>query len=173
MHEKRLFSWVGSSRVKNGEKVRSVGAEPELLRRRRGKELGAEFNGEPLSPLGGALCKQHFRRLDRGRQDTHISRSQFSTQRYPGDPLNDFTIIRFLDRFVYKNPKSRPERKAGSVNRRRVNRYLDTQQLPVTSLEFLKATEKDLAPQDLFMQRLARILVFLKTRIFNYFDLVL
>ena len=24
---------------------------------------------------------------------------------YSGDPLQDFTLIRFLDRFVYKNPK--------------------------------------------------------------------
>ena len=24
---------------------------------------------------------------------------------YPGDPLQDFTLIRFLDRFVYRNPK--------------------------------------------------------------------
>ena len=25
--------------------------------------------------------------------------------KYDGDPLKDFTLIRFLDRFVYKNPK--------------------------------------------------------------------
>jgi len=73
-------------------------------------------------------------------------------KKYPGDPLSDFTVIRFLDRFVYKNPKAR-ETKNSSVNKRRVNRYLDTTQLPVTSLEFLKAKEKDLAPQDKFMQR--------------------
>jgi len=24
---------------------------------------------------------------------------------YDGDPLSDFTMIRFLDRFVYRNPK--------------------------------------------------------------------
>jgi hypothetical protein len=26
---------------------------------------------------------------------------------YHGDPLEDFTLIRFLDRFVYRNPKKR------------------------------------------------------------------
>jgi len=73
-------------------------------------------------------------------------------KKYPGDPLNDFTVMRFLDRFVYKNPKA--ERKAPrSVNQRRVNKYLDTHQLPVTSLEFLKAKEHELGPHDRFMQK--------------------
>lgn len=27
---------------------------------------------------------------------------------YSGDPLNDFTLVRFLDRFVYRNPKKDP-----------------------------------------------------------------
>jgi len=32
---------------------------------------------------------------------------------YNGDPLTDFTLIRFLDRFVYRNPKkSKPKRKS-------------------------------------------------------------
>ncbi len=34
---------------------------------------------------------------------------------YPGDPLRDFTIIRFLDRFVYKNPKLKQSDHGGSV----------------------------------------------------------
>lgn len=29
--------------------------------------------------------------------------------RYKGDPLQDFTLIRFLDRFVFKNPKKPDE----------------------------------------------------------------
>ena len=27
---------------------------------------------------------------------------------YTGDPLEDFTVMHFLDRFVYKNPKKAP-----------------------------------------------------------------
>ena len=30
--------------------------------------------------------------------------------KYPGDPLSDFTISRFLDRFVFRNPKKNPEK---------------------------------------------------------------
>lgn len=32
---------------------------------------------------------------------------------YSGDPLHDFTLIRFLDRFVYRNPKKTDEQKDG------------------------------------------------------------
>ena len=32
---------------------------------------------------------------------------------YPGNPLQDFTLIRFLDRFVYRNPKKKEQ---GRVN---------------------------------------------------------
>ncbi len=28
--------------------------------------------------------------------------------RYDGDPLQDFTLMRFLDRFVFRNPKKEP-----------------------------------------------------------------
>jgi ribosome biogenesis protein MAK21 len=28
-----------------------------------------------------------------------------SSVEYSGDPLQDFTLIRFLDRFVFRNPK--------------------------------------------------------------------
>lgn len=31
--------------------------------------------------------------------------------KYVGDPLQDFTLIRFLDRFVYKNPKKKEQGK--------------------------------------------------------------
>ena len=31
--------------------------------------------------------------------------------KYTSDPLQDFTLIRFLDRFVFKNPKKKEESK--------------------------------------------------------------
>lgn len=36
---------------------------------------------------------------------------------YSGDPLKDFAGIRFLDRFVFKNPKKRTDRDDGDVKR--------------------------------------------------------
>ena len=37
---------------------------------------------------------------------------------YRGDPLADFTLMRFLDRFVCKNPKQRQSDHGGSVMQR-------------------------------------------------------
>ena len=34
---------------------------------------------------------------------------------YDGDPLNDFTIIRFFDHFIHKNPKQRKGDHGGSI----------------------------------------------------------
>lgn len=36
---------------------------------------------------------------------------------YSGDPLEDFTLVRFLDRFAYRNPKkSVIENEPGNLN---------------------------------------------------------
>ena len=37
---------------------------------------------------------------------------------YRGDPLADFTLMRFLDRFICKNPKQKPSDHGGSVMQR-------------------------------------------------------
>ncbi len=34
---------------------------------------------------------------------------------YSGDPLNDFTLLKFLDQFVHKNPKQGKGDKGGSL----------------------------------------------------------
>lgn len=34
---------------------------------------------------------------------------------YNGDPMEDFSLIHFLDRFVYKNPKKEPSKERKSV----------------------------------------------------------
>lgn len=34
---------------------------------------------------------------------------------YSGNPLQDFTLIRFLDKFVYKNPKKEIKSKGSSI----------------------------------------------------------
>ena len=34
---------------------------------------------------------------------------------YSSDPLEDFTLIKFLDRFVYKNPKMKESDHGGSA----------------------------------------------------------
>lgn len=37
---------------------------------------------------------------------------------YKGDPLEDFTMMHFLDRFVYRNPKQKDSDHGGSLMQR-------------------------------------------------------
>ena len=46
---------------------------------------------------------------------TAASPSQGEAVSYTSDPLEDFTTIKFLDRFVYKNPKLKGSDHGGSV----------------------------------------------------------
>ena len=131
----------------------SMGTKSELHQCRRRESMGTCFNGKPLPSVRFHVCEKcHCWKWWCKWPDLLTTNYASSFKKYPGDPLNDFTVMRFLDRFVYKNPKA--ERKAPrSVNQRRVNKYLDTHQLPVTSLEFLKAKEHELGPHDRFMQK--------------------
>ena len=72
--------------------------------------------------------------------------------------MADFTVIRFLDRFVYKNPKAADDKpRTVNVHKRKRNTHLDSTQLPVTSLEFLQKKTEDLPPHDQFLHRLVKV----------------
>lgn len=51
---------------------------------------------------------------------------------YSGDPLEDFTLMRFLDRFVYKNPKQKINDHGGSLMQR-TSKLLQVQSKEMTS----------------------------------------
>ncbi|XP_053378190.1 CCAAT/enhancer-binding protein zeta-like [Mercenaria mercenaria] len=91
----------------------------------------------------------------------HPSVSLFAKQilkgeivQYTGDPLQDFTLIRFLDRFVYKNPKKKEqiEEKAVSLSRKQTV-PTGIKGLPVTSEQFLRLEEKRVPADDVFLHR--------------------
>ncbi|KAF5894166.1 CCAAT/enhancer-binding protein zeta, partial [Clarias magur] len=75
---------------------------------------------------------------------------------YTGDPLNDFTLIRFLDRFVFRNPKQtkgkqntdttvmQPKHKQSMNNIR---------SLPVNSEEYLAREETQIPVDEVFFYR--------------------
>uniref|UniRef100_H2YRJ6 CCAAT-binding factor domain-containing protein n=1 Tax=Ciona savignyi TaxID=51511 RepID=H2YRJ6_CIOSA len=87
-----------------------------------------------------------------------------------GDPLDDYTLIKFLDRFVYRNPKSKEvtsRKKANqsvrllSANHRRRHAAFNQTQIPVNSPEFLQKT--NLAPDEVFYHRYFSQLSHMKT----------
>ncbi|GFS25836.1 CCAAT/enhancer-binding protein zeta-like, partial [Elysia marginata] len=61
--------------------------------------------------------------------------------KYDGDPLKDFTLIRFLDRFVYKNPK-KDSANTSSMHKFKGSAPSGIRSVPVNSKEFLAAGEQ-------------------------------
>lgn len=83
---------------------------------------------------------------------------QFSNSKeikYSGDPLLDFTTSRFLDRFVYRNPKKQPESLDQNVHNRVFgNRKLKSRTsklLPVSSNEYLQQKSQNVPVEEQFI----------------------
>uniref|UniRef100_A0A3B4EU84 CCAAT/enhancer-binding protein zeta n=1 Tax=Pundamilia nyererei TaxID=303518 RepID=A0A3B4EU84_9CICH len=60
---------------------------------------------------------------------------------YSGDPLQDFTLIRFLDRFVFRNPKQLKAEQNTDAAVMKPKHRLPVSLLPVNSAEFLSKEE--------------------------------
>uniref|UniRef100_A0A8D2DCG6 CCAAT/enhancer-binding protein zeta n=1 Tax=Sciurus vulgaris TaxID=55149 RepID=A0A8D2DCG6_SCIVU len=75
---------------------------------------------------------------------------------YSGDPLQDFTLMRFLDRFVYRNPKPHKgkENTDSVVMQPKRKHFLkDTHSLAVNSKEFLAKEESQIPVDEVFFYR--------------------
>ncbi|EPY83862.1 hypothetical protein CB1_000522018 [Camelus ferus] len=75
---------------------------------------------------------------------------------YSGDPLQDFTLMRFLDRFVYRNPK--PHKGKGNTDSvvmqpKRKHFMNDIRSLAVNSKEFLAKEESQIPVDEVFFYR--------------------
>jgi ribosome biogenesis protein MAK21 len=92
-----------------------------------------------------ALLAHHF----------HPSISKFANDigdiEYGGDPLLDFGLAPFLDKFAYRNPKSRDRLAVSSPHNRRMNMLHSRLQLPVNDPSFIERT--DVTEQDEFFHR--------------------
>ncbi|XP_004711167.1 CCAAT/enhancer-binding protein zeta [Echinops telfairi] len=75
---------------------------------------------------------------------------------YPGDPLQDFTLMRFLDRFVYRNPKPHKgkENTDSVVMQPKRKQFMkDIRSLAVNSKEFLAKEESQIPVDEVFFYR--------------------
>lgn len=67
---------------------------------------------------------------------------------YKGDPLQDFTMIRFLDKFSFKNPKAISEGENQSVfGARKAYTSASVRRIRANTKEYLKLSEKAI-PED-------------------------
>ncbi|KAL9954462.1 hypothetical protein ACROYT_G042003 [Oculina patagonica] len=71
---------------------------------------------------------------------------------YKGDPLQDFTLMRFLDRFVYKNPKKKERDHGGSLMQPKTSSSRLAEE-PVNTKAFLVKKEEDIREDELFFHR--------------------
>jgi ribosome biogenesis protein MAK21 len=72
------------------------------------------------------------------------------TVSYTGDVLADFTLIRFLDKFMFKNPKKKTSEHGGSIMQRKPVRgdRKESQQdkaMPFNAKRFAGKTETDVS----------------------------
>uniref|UniRef100_A0A8C0ZTJ4 CCAAT/enhancer-binding protein zeta n=1 Tax=Castor canadensis TaxID=51338 RepID=A0A8C0ZTJ4_CASCN len=75
---------------------------------------------------------------------------------YSGDPLQDFTLMRFLDRFVYRNPKPRKGKENTDsvvMQPKRKHFIKDIRCLAVNSKEFLAKEESQIPVDEVFFYR--------------------
>lgn len=75
------------------------------------------------------------------------------TIKYPGDPLKDFTLIRFLDRFVFKNPKKIEESHGvhPTFGKRKLYRPKGLKSLSIDSQSYLSEQQKNIPVDELFV----------------------
>ncbi|KAI6213106.1 CAAX farnesyltransferase subunit beta [Aphelenchoides besseyi] len=75
---------------------------------------------------------------------------------YKGDALMDFTLIRFLDRFAFKNPKSHRASEDGGGDRRGYNPK-GVKQLALTSSEYANKSINEIPSDERFLHRFAAL----------------
>ncbi|XP_060947700.1 CCAAT/enhancer-binding protein zeta [Limanda limanda] len=72
---------------------------------------------------------------------------------YSGDPLQDFTLIRFLDRFVFRNPKQLRGKQNTDAAAMMPKQRLPLNSLPVNCEEFLCKEESQVRVDEIFFHR--------------------
>ncbi|KAL7888530.1 hypothetical protein AOLI_G00035040 [Acnodon oligacanthus] len=75
---------------------------------------------------------------------------------YTGDPLQDFTLIRFLDRFVFRNPKQmkgKQNTEATVMQPKHRQSMNNIRSLPVNSEEYLAKEESQIPVDEVFFYR--------------------
>jgi len=77
--------------------------------------------------------------------------------KYPGDPLQDFTLPKFLDRFVFKNPKKKNNEEVvinSKFSRKKTYVPSGIRALRINSSSYLNEDESRIPVDELFMYKL-------------------
>jgi len=75
--------------------------------------------------------------------------------KYTGDPLSDFTLPRFLDRFVFRNPKKNPEKNKPTtvLGKRNIYKPAGIKAVAPDSKDFINREESNVPSDELFIYK--------------------
>ncbi|NXR03154.1 CEBPZ protein, partial [Sagittarius serpentarius] len=128
-----------------------------------GRKSGASYDPMHRSPLYCGAESTSLWELKKLSEHFHPSVALFTKTilegnhiQYSGDPLQDFTLMRFLDRFVYRNPKLHKgkENTSSVVMQPKKKQFMkDTQNLAVNSKEFRAKDESKIPVDEVFFHR--------------------
>ncbi|NXK79527.1 CEBPZ protein, partial [Amazona guildingii] len=128
-----------------------------------GRKSGASYDPVHRSPLYCGAESTSLWELKKLSEHFHPSVALFARTilegnhiQYSGDPLQDFTLMRFLDRFVYRNPKLHKgkENTSSVVMQPKKKQFMkDMQNLAVNSKEFRAKDESKIPVDEVFFHR--------------------
>ncbi|XP_071595251.1 CCAAT/enhancer-binding protein zeta [Heliangelus exortis] len=128
-----------------------------------GRKSGASYDPMHRNPLYCGAESTSLWELKKLSEHFHPSVALFAKTilegnhiQYSGDPLQDFTLIRFLDRFVYRNPKHHKgkENTSSVVMQPKKKQFMkDKQNLAVNSKEFRAKDESKIPVDEVFFHR--------------------
>ncbi|KAK2527063.1 hypothetical protein Q9966_010522, partial [Columba livia] len=129
----------------------------------RGRKRGTSYDPMHRSPLYCGAESTSLWELKKLSEHFHPSVALFARTilegnhiQYSGDPLQDFTLMRFLDRFVYRNPKHHKgkENTSSVVMQPKKKQFMkDRQNLAVNSKEFRAKDESKIPVDEVFFHR--------------------
>ncbi|PAV71522.1 hypothetical protein WR25_24805 [Diploscapter pachys] len=75
---------------------------------------------------------------------------------YKGDPLTDFSLMHFLDRFAFRNPKSKNKPKVEKVIKKKAYDPWGVRGMSIKSAEYLNKQDSELPADERFLHRYAK-----------------
>ncbi|NWR73837.1 CEBPZ protein, partial [Centropus unirufus] len=128
-----------------------------------GRKSGTSYDPMHRSPLYCGAETTSLWELKKLSEHFHPSVALFAKTilegnhiQYSGDPLQDFTLMRFLDRFVYRNPKHNKgkENTSSVVMQPKKKQFMkDMHALAVNSKEFRAKDESKIPVEEVFFHR--------------------
>ncbi|NXA51713.1 CEBPZ protein, partial [Nothocercus julius] len=150
---------------KNSAKTNDPNSAPSWVHHLNmgGRKSGVSYDPLHRSPLYCGAESTSLWELKKLSEHFHPSVALFAKTilegnhiQYSGDPLQDFTLMRFLDRFVYRNPKLHKgkENTSSVVMQRKKKQFMkNVQNLAVNSKEFRARDESTIPVDEVFFHR--------------------